>query len=311
MDAFKYKRNCLNMRDEIALVPSYKIDKEKWDRCVNSCNNAMIYATTTWLDHLADNWTGIVLNDYEAVMPVPWRRKWSIRYCYQVPFVQQLGLYSAAGTADLKRFTYVMLSFCRYGSYPFNYANRPRNAEIQTNFVLALDRKYDDISMGFSNDVLQNIKRSGGAGLRYEQGEISEAIDTFSNLYGGISGVEKDVFQRLWKLCGYMKMQGNLIVRRVTDTNGKLLASALLPTDKRRLYNILNSTVPEGKKAEANYFLLSQLWKEFEESGLVFDFEGSDIPGVREFYRKFGATHQPYYRLGFNRLPWPVKIFRK
>jgi hypothetical protein len=64
---------------------------EKWDRCINESSNALIYGTTTYLDHLADHWPGIVLNDYEMVMPVAWRKKLGIRYCYHVPFIQQFG----------------------------------------------------------------------------------------------------------------------------------------------------------------------------------------------------------------------------
>ena len=52
------------MKNEIAIIPSYNIDREKWDRCVNDSSNAIIYASSMYLDHLADNWTGIVLNDY-------------------------------------------------------------------------------------------------------------------------------------------------------------------------------------------------------------------------------------------------------
>lgn len=89
------------------------------------------------------------------------------------------------------------------------------------------------------------------------------------------------------------------------------MAIALLPVDKMRMYNVMNSTLPEGKTAEANYYLLSRLWMEFEATGLIFDFEGSDIPGVKEFYRKFGGVNQPYQKLHFNHLPWPVNLLRK
>ncbi|MBL7698602.1 MAG: hypothetical protein JNK79_10595 [Chitinophagaceae bacterium] len=299
------------MQNEIALVPSYGVDREKWDRCVSSSENGLIYAFSFWLDHLADNWTGFVLNDYEAVMPVAWRKKWGIRYSYHVPLVQQLGIYSLFGSAGVERFSELLQSYCRYGSYPFNYANKIEGGRSHTNFVLPLDKNYEEISMEFSPDVIQNIRKSNSAGLKYETAKYGDAIHIFRENYGKKTGLSQEYFERLWKLCGYLEKRGNLIVRSATGTDGKVLAIALLPNDGRRLYNIMNSTRPEGKRTEANYFLLSQLWKEFEGSRLIFDFEGSDIPGVREFYRKFGATNQPYSRLGFNHLPWPIKILKK
>lgn len=299
------------MRDEITLVPSFSINRDKWNHCVNACSNALVYATSPWLDHLADNWSGLVLNDYDAVMPVAWRKKWGIHYSYHVPFIQQLGIYSLSGNTVPARFTKALFSFCRYGSYPFNFSNEVSGADAHTNFVLSLDGSYEQIAKGFSTDVLQNIKRAENAGLLYQDGDIDEAVDVFRELYSERFGEFEEPFQRLWKLCGYLSESGNLVVRSVRKPNGELLAAALLPKDGRRVYNILNSTSPEGKRVEANYFLLSQIWKEFERSGLLFDFEGSDIPGVREFYRKFGAVNQPYLRLGFNRLPWPIKFLKK
>src|SRR5215216_511602 len=94
----------LPMRNEIEIIPSYNIDREKWDRCVNESSNAMIYAASAYLDHIADNWTGIVAKDYEQVMPVAWRKKFGIRYSYQIPFVQQLGIFCGKKFPDEKLF---------------------------------------------------------------------------------------------------------------------------------------------------------------------------------------------------------------
>ena len=69
------------MRYEISIVPSYKIDRKKWDACITKSSNGLIYASSLYLDHLADNWSGIIANDYDTVMPVVWRKKMGIRYC--------------------------------------------------------------------------------------------------------------------------------------------------------------------------------------------------------------------------------------
>lgn len=298
------------MRDEIALIPSQKINRLKWDACISSASNSLIYATSYWLDHLADNWSGIVLNDYEAVMPVAWRKKYGVRYCYHVPFVQQLGIYSLGANADGVRFTEALLSFCKYGTYPFNYANNGQGSIQRTNFVLPLDVGYEEISGRFSGDVLQNIRRAESRGLRYEKAGAGEGIDAYRHLYKDRIQVSDDTFSSMGKLCEFLSEGSNLIGRKVISANGETLAIAVLPTYRGRLYNIMNSTFPEGKNVEANYFLLSQLWKEHQSSGMVFDFEGSDIPGVKAFYRKFGATDQPYFHWRFNHLPWPLKMFK-
>jgi hypothetical protein len=73
----------------------------------------------------------------------------------------------------------------------------------------------------------------------------------------------------------------------------------------------MNSTTPDGRKKEANHFLLDQVIKEFAGKPLIFDFEGSDVPGIKSFYEKFGAINQPYYSLHFNLLPAPFKWLKR
>lgn len=299
------------MHNEMDIIPSYKIDRAKWDACVGRSRNALIYGTSVWLDHLADNWWGIVFNDYEMVMPVPWRSKFGVRYSYHVPFIQQLGIFCGKKNPDENLFVQSLFSICRYGDYPFNFSNSIGKTEAFTNYVLHLDRKFEDITKAFSGDALQNIRKSEGQQFNYEKAEIDEAFFWYRKMYGRVSGVTDEQFERFKKLCVFIGKNDKIIVRKVSAANGKMLAIALLPADENRMYNVMNSTLPEGKNSEANYFLLSRLWMEFEASGMIFDFEGSDIPGVRDFYKKFGGINQPYYKLHFNHLPWPLKLLKK
>ena len=299
------------MQNEIAIIPAQNIDRVKWDGCINDSSNAIIYATSAYLDHLADNWTGIVLNDYEKVMPVTWRKKFGIRYSYQIPFLQQLGIFCGKNFSEEKLFLKALFSVCRYGDYPFNFANSIGGTEDFVNFILPLGNSYDELSKGFSSDVTQNIRRAETYDLNYEPGEIDEAFYYYMKLYGKRSGLTDDHFERFRKLCVFIGKNDKIVVRKVTAPDGSLLAIALLPVYKKRMYNVMNSTLPEGKKNEANYYLLSRLWMEFERTGMTFDFEGSDIPGVKQFYRKFGSVNQPYHKLHFNHLPWPVRLLRK
>ena len=57
-----------------------KIDEVKYNECIESAANSRIYAYSWYLDIVADNWDVLVLNDYEALMPLPWRSKFFIKY---------------------------------------------------------------------------------------------------------------------------------------------------------------------------------------------------------------------------------------
>jgi hypothetical protein len=73
----------------------------------------------------------------------------------------------------------------------------------------------------------------------------------------------------------------------------------------------MNSTTEAGRKMEANHFLLNSILQQFAGSNLIFDFEGSDIPGVKIFYEKFGAVNQRYYKMHFNQFPFPLNLLKR
>ena len=70
-------------------------------------------------------------------------------------------------------------------------------------------------------------------------------------------------------------------------------------------------TQKQGQHALAGHFLYDSLIKEYSQTGLIFDFEGSDIPGIKHFYKSFGAIEQPYSRIHFNRLPYLLQLLKR
>src|SRR3954468_15832981 len=150
------------MPTALEIIPSGQINKLKWDACIYNSTNSIIYATSSYLDHMADNWHGIVVNDYECVMPVPWRKKFGIRYSYDVPFVQQLGWFTKDTFSDTALLLKTLFDFCRYGDYIFNYDNEITGDHSPTscsNYVLPLNRSYAEISKGYKRTIRHSLKK--------------------------------------------------------------------------------------------------------------------------------------------------------
>ena len=91
------------MTDEpsIKYLEQHEIDKSAWDKCIEQSPNGLIYGYSFYLDHMADHWDGLVMNDYEAVFPLPWRKKYGIHYLYQPFLTAQLGLFGKEINASL------------------------------------------------------------------------------------------------------------------------------------------------------------------------------------------------------------------
>src|SRR5688500_13949607 len=79
--------------NQIRYVPRAQIDTIKWDQCIDKAANGLIYGYSVYLDHMAAHWDGLVLNDYEVVMPLTWNKKYGFYYIYQPFLSAALGVF--------------------------------------------------------------------------------------------------------------------------------------------------------------------------------------------------------------------------
>ena len=123
--------------------------------------------------------------------------------------------------------------------------------------------------------------------------------------------VNETVYQKLTIIFEKFQQQNKVLIRKVTNNKNELLSIVLLLKDDKRYYNIINYTSPKGRITDANYFLYNNVLKELANQQMLFDFEGSDLPGVKKFYEKFGAVNQPYFHWHFNQLPFPFNLLKR
>ncbi|HNP23576.1 MAG TPA: GNAT family N-acetyltransferase [Panacibacter sp.] len=301
------------MKKQIDIISSSSINREKWNNCIRNSSNPIIYAYSYYLDHIAENWHGVIVNDYEAVLPIPWKRKFGIRYCYHIPFVQQLGIFSTTNLEVQDDLLKNLFRFVRYGDYIFNHGNSwIKNMASHNNYILNLSPGYGQISALYKKDLSQNLKKASREDIIYTQESIENAIQLYKELYSERTAhvVDGD-YNNFLSLCNTLAPTGNAFARKIVNIENDTLAVVLLLKDEHRLYNIMNSTTEAGRKTEANHLLFDRVFNEFAGSNMLFDFEGSDIPGIKNFYEKFGAQSQPYYSIHFNRLPFPLRLLKQ
>jgi hypothetical protein len=181
--------------------------------------------------------------------------------------------------------------------------------EPRVNYVIELDLGYGVIFDNYKKDMLKNLKKAENNSLVFSSGNYQRAISMYRELYKErFKHVCVSDYENLSSLCNAFEKKKQIFSRQVTGSNlEEILSIGLFFIDDKRIYNVMNSTTPNGRKKEANHFLLDQVIKEFAGKPLIFDFEGSDVPGIKSFYEKFGAINQPYYSLHFNLLPAPFK----
>jgi hypothetical protein len=298
-----------------------KINKGKWDSCIKLSANGLIYAEYDYLETIASKWDALVLNDYEAVMPLCWRRKLGIKYLYQPSFFQQGGVFSKQDLSEdlIAAFIREASMHFKFAEITLNYKNVLNAVEnsfsfsLRNNYVLELKNGYRNIFAGFKPTVRQRIKKATQSGLQYHSSlDYIETITLYRKLYQQrLPEFSNKDYAQFQKLCAIYFKQNRILVRKVTDKEGKdLLGATLLLKDEKRLYNIISCILPNGKDLLANYFMYDRIINEFAGTEYILDFEGSDKPGIAHFYKKFTGTNEPYPFVKFNNLPAAIKLIK-
>ena len=305
---------------DIQFLTNDLIDKKRWDACMQSSANGLLYGYSFYLDCVCNDWAALIAEDYSWVMPLCKRRKYGINYLYQPPFTQQLGIFSQENIlvplAEIIQLIQKKYSYCEVNwNYGIDVTSIPASVHYTcaTNLMLDLKKGYEEIYASYHKDLIKNLKRCKQFQLSYKTtDDYGTCIQLYKNHYQDRMPHLRDMdFNNLHSLCAYALQNDFLICRKAMNEKGELLSIVLLLKDNKRIYNLLNTTTLSGRKTEANHFLLDSAIKEFSGSNLVFDFEGSDLPGVKSFYENFGAANQPYFHIKYNHLPWPLRYFKK
>ncbi|MDR0368513.1 MAG: hypothetical protein LBH82_05165, partial [Bacteroidales bacterium] len=86
---------------KINLLQRKEIDVEKWNACIVANWETSSVAGMSWyLDKSCDDWNAVIIDDYRTVIPLPYRKKWGIKYVYPPFFASRTGVFGQNLTAE-------------------------------------------------------------------------------------------------------------------------------------------------------------------------------------------------------------------
>lgn len=292
------------------------IDLRKWDDCIDRASNSRIYATSWFLERTAKRWDALVWNDYEYVMPLPVKKKVGLSYLYQPLYCQQLGIFPAPPAEIAREFYTALYRKFRYADIQLNSGNLPpKNTDLvsfsrRRNYLLHLNADFDAISAGFTQNTRRNIARAEKRNISYFENTTPEEFLAFkrSNLTGELS---ESGFQVLKSIIAYSLLHGFGKIAGAYSPENELCAAVFFCRWKNRVIYLNAVSSKEGKENRAMFLLLGRFFKNAAGHSLTLDFEGSMLPGIARFFEGFGATPEIYFRMSFNRLPFPLNLVKK
>lgn len=286
----------------IRFLERQDIDVERWDRCVQISPYSDVYALGGWLDIMAKRWSGLVQDDYTAVLPIPWNRKYFVSYIYTPRFTSPLPLCGDPSTSlPLTDFLRAIPKwFVRWDldiNSPQATEHIPYTHHHRTNYLLPLDSPYENLFSAFRPGYRNLIRQALRDGYRSQTtGAYAEIIDNASRKKK-IAGMKPDDYTRFRKLCEWLAPQDMLECWETIDSRGNRCAGAIFAKTGRKLYYLLAWNNDEGRVAAASHLLIDEVIRSHAGSGRVLDFEGSDHPGIAHFMKGFGAYARTYLHI--------------
>ena len=81
------------------------------------------------------------------------------------------------------------------------------------------------------------------------------------------------------------------------DTEGNLHSAVYIAFDANWVYYLFSGTDPQYRKSNFQTLLLGKIIQFACDTGRGFDFEGSMVPGIEQFFREFGPIQTPFFNI--------------
>lgn len=304
---------------DVKYLKREEIEDKKWNGCVHFAMNGLPYGYTWYLDNITEEWDGLVLEDYRAVMPLPKNKKWKWEYIFTPLFAQQLGIFSLKPISQklLNSFIEAIPDNYELVDQNVNFMNPIERDDFEkwekVNLELLLNKNYEAIRKEFSKNTIRNIKKAENNELKITNNVKPETLVSFFKEHIGdkLKFMNEAAYHTLHRIIYNSLHYGMGATFGVYSKENHLVATAYFIYGKNRMINLLPASDKYGKSLNAMALLYDYVIRSHAEKNIILDFEGSMIPSIARYYKGFGAEEVKYWQIKRNQLPWYIQLFKK
>jgi CelD/BcsL family acetyltransferase involved in cellulose biosynthesis len=198
---------------------------------------------------------------------------------------------------DLPDVAYARIHWPYELSYGLPWQQLGWQQSVRYSYVLDLSLPRDTIFAQFKSSLRNKIRKAE------RQLQLMETTDyrpvfRLTQLDFQHRGVSPQVSEALFaRLDAAAAFNGARKIWLVKDGQDRVQAAIWLLFDGHCAYNLFLGSDPHLRSSGASTLVLWQAIQWAKQQGLSsFDFEGSHLPGVEEFFRSFGGEARPYYQ---------------
>ena len=170
----------------------------------------------------------------------------------------------------------------------------------QTRYTYRINNQnsLDEIYSGFHGNLKNDIKNAKKEKIVIKENisfeELWEQVNKTFVRQGSKSPFKKEKLQHF---VSELKKKEAFVSFGAYDKDDNCIAVCGLVYEEKSSYLLLNGIDMENQVRGANAYMIHEAIQHFHPKCNYFDFEGSMLPGVEQFYRRFGGELTPYMRI--------------
>jgi hypothetical protein len=298
---------------EIRYIRGHELDRKRWDLVVRQDPNGNLFGSSAYLDMMTDGWDAIICGDYEALLPLPVRYRWGYQYVHTIPFCGPFAIYGPAASyininamLDAIPLRFIRCDVNLWTAVPIR---SDWEAQSRTNYLLDLSSEYAVIRSRYSASSRNLLNRGLPEGFSIVKDHPIPDQLKMAVKFGGLGKMKVRDTDGFVRLCQKLCDTGETSSLAIVSSDGRMLAGGIFLRSQHQIHYLSGWSSRLGRSMNAARFIIDHVIREYTGQSFILDFEGSDIPGVAQFFSSFGAVAHKYQFLRRDKLPMPVKVF--
>jgi lipid II:glycine glycyltransferase (peptidoglycan interpeptide bridge formation enzyme) len=258
-----------------------------------------VFCQKAYYGPLFDQWCALVLNDYDGVLLVPYK-KWGPWTWSFTPLFYRASYWLGNWTPSEKKEALQLLQ----KSFDFGSLNIGSVADSTESRIHQVILPHQEASESYNKLTQRMIRKAQQQDIQLVH-ELD--IDRFvaflhHELHQKVDGINQDSMQVFTRLLHSLQQQGRLRFEGAS-MGGVLVAGILIVEGQGRHLYLKGTATQDTKKLGVYYWLMHRAITKAQTQGAIFDFGGSSIEGVAQFNRNFGAEDAEYGHFSWGKQP--------
>jgi hypothetical protein len=289
------------------------INFTKWDQTVLKSKFPTVFAQSYYLNATSPNWDALVMNDYESIFPLTWRRKYGVLYLAQPFFTSQLGLFGIVDDEREKVFNDYIVKQYKFIEIELNNSNNLSSEFIKDKNTYLIDYSK---TYSFNQNTKRNCEKARSLGLKVET-VSDQQLEAISKqilnpfLLKELKLPEQEV-NRFETLLGNCITSGNIKTFKTINETGDIKAIGHFVFNNKYVVFLKVTNTDKEENSGSMHLLITHAIQFFSNQCNFFDFGGGSLnQGLAGFYKGLGGEKLEYKVLKVNNLPKLIKLFKK